>query len=367
MTTVGNTQVAPEPPGLVERARSKANKAGVRLMARWKRPALERARTTAEGILRDTVGTAAVRERLGVPRPVTVGVRESVRMFHRGRRVPSPYLRLAALYVVAVGFVLLVNAVRAAVPALPELAARLAKRFTSEITQAPALLVPVAFAIATAIMLIPLIAALLGWLIAAGLVSFAFMASVRQFRPVVAALDAIRDCGIVYGTVGPQRTEGLRSLALSMSIVRRNLRRAHRVRGTLPRRGDRVKAVRAHVRRVVKCLDAAEAQIDVDGDQALPKLVSLLDQVVDRYAEGRLGALLDEAKLTAYPAGRDWEALRLAILAVVIGVGAVGAGFLALSDPVTTVLIASVGVLGVALLYRKNLTRGIDLLGLWRP
>ncbi|MFC9949974.1 hypothetical protein ACFVIN_05425 [Streptomyces prasinus] len=52
---------------------------------------------------------------------------------------------------------------------------------------------------------------------------------------------------------------------------------------------------------------------------------------------------------------------------MVIGAGAVGAGFLALSDPVTTVLIASVGVLGMAVLYRKNLTLGAGLLGLWRP
>ncbi|WP_162931073.1 nuclear transport factor 2 family protein [Streptomyces sporangiiformans] len=75
---------------------------------------------------------------------------------------------------------------------------------------------------------------------------------------------------------------------------------------SLPRRGGRVKVVRAHVRRVVKCLDAAEARIDVEGNQALPALVVLLDDVADRYADGRLGALLDEEKLTEYSAGRDW-------------------------------------------------------------
>ncbi|WP_327372344.1 hypothetical protein [Streptomyces sp. NBC_01217] len=202
---------------------------------------------------------------------------------------------------------------------------------------------------------------------AVNLVSFAFMGKVRAFRLLVAALDAVRDCGSVYGAAGPKRTEGLRALAVSMSTVRKNLRRAHRVQGSLPRRGSRVKTVRAHVRRVVKCLDAAEGRIDVDGDCALPALVSLLDHIADRYADGRLAALLDEEKLTNYPAGRDWEALRLALLAVVIGAGAVGAGFLALSDPVATIFVASVGVLGVALLYRKNLKQGIGLLDLWRP
>lgn len=117
----------------------------------------------------------------------------------------------------------------------------------------------------------------------------------------------------------------------------------------------------------MKCLDAAEARIDVRGDQALTELVKLLGQVAERYADGRLESLIDKKKLAKYPAGRDWEALRLAFLAVVIAVGAVGAGFLALSEPVTVVLMAAFGVMGVALLYRKNLAKGTNLLGLFRP
>ncbi|MFI6007136.1 hypothetical protein ACIA98_43710 [Streptomyces sp. NPDC051366] len=50
---------------------------------------------------------------------------------------------------------------------------------------------------------------------------------------------------------------------------------------------------------------------------------------------------------------RQGEALCLVCLALVIGIGAVGAGFLDLSDPVATVLIMSVGLLRVALLYPK--------------
>lgn len=141
------TQAAPEPPGLVERARGGADRTRARLMARWRRPALERVRTAANGIRQDTAGTAAVREKLGVPRTVTVGVRESVRAFHRGRHVPSPWQRIAALYAVVVGFVISVNAVRAAVPVLPELVARQAERWSTGVGQAPVLLVPIAFAI----------------------------------------------------------------------------------------------------------------------------------------------------------------------------------------------------------------------------
>ncbi|MEV6594568.1 hypothetical protein [Streptomyces acidicola] len=205
--------------------------------------------------------------------------------------------------------------------------------------------------------LLVLLAVYMGWLIAVGLFSFAFQVKLRAF---VAVLGAVMACGSLYGTVGPQQTDALWGLALYMEGVRKALRRAHRVRGTLPYRGGRRETVRAHARSVVKCLNAAEARIDVDGDEALIALVVLLGQVADRYADGRLGALLDEEKLTDYPAGRDWEALRLAFLAVVIAAGAVGTGFLALSDPATVVLIAGVGVLGVALLYR-NLRNGVEL------
>lgn len=215
----------------------------------------------------------------------------------------------------------------------------------------------------------PLVFGLMALWIVAGMVSCVLGVKLRPFRPVMSVLYAVIECGSVHGAAGQQRTDGLKRHAVYMDVVRSELRRAHRVLGTLPA-GDRRRAVRAHVRRVMKCLNAAEARIDVDGDHALSALVVFLGQVADRYADGRLGALLDEEKLTDYPPGRDWEALRVVLLAVVIAVviavGAVGAGFLVLSCPVTGILIITVGVLGVALLYRKNLAKGMGLLELWR-
>nr|WTB28620.1 hypothetical protein OG781_02710 [Streptomyces sp. NBC_00830] len=38
----------------------------------------------------------------------------------------------------------------------------------------------------------------------------------------------------MYGAAGPQRTEGLWDLAYSMKVVRKELRRAHWVRGACP-------------------------------------------------------------------------------------------------------------------------------------
>ncbi|MFJ4331187.1 hypothetical protein [Streptomyces sp. NPDC088935] len=304
-------------------------------------------------------------EELGVLRPMTAGLRAAVRVYFREREVPSPYKRLGALYVVIVCFVALINAVRAAVPVVPGLLERLAERFTTGIANAPTLFVPIQIGVAAMMVLAALGTALLGWLIVARMFVITFRVELRTFRLAAAALDAVSCCGAVFKTIGPERTDGLRQLALSMDGVRRALRRAHRDRGTLPLRSDRRKEVRAHVRRVVQCLNDAEKQIDVKGDQALPLLVGHLSQIADQYADERLGALLDEDSLRNYQAGQDWEALRLAGLAVVVGIGAVAAGFLALSDPVTVILVFSVGVLGVALLYRKNLPRGLGFLGLW--
>ncbi|MFB6935248.1 hypothetical protein [Streptomyces chartreusis] len=258
------------------------------------------------------------------------------------------------------------NTVRDAVPVLPGVIARLAEQFTTEITHTSALFVPVQIGMAAMFVLVVPAAALLGWLFVARLLAIMFRVELRTFKLAVTALDAVSCCGAVFGTIGPERTDGLRQLALSMQYVRQELRRAHRSRGTLPYRGNRRREVRAHVRRVVKCLEEAEKQVDVEGDDALAKLIDLLSRIANQYADGRLGALLEEKSLTSYQAGRDWEALRLASLAIVIAIGAACTGFLALSDPVTVVLIFSVGVVGVTLLYRKNLKHGLGILELWR-
>ncbi|WP_327411387.1 hypothetical protein OG458_42615 (plasmid) [Streptomyces sp. NBC_01281] len=264
-------------------------------------------------------------------------------------------------------FVGLINVVRAAVPVMPGRSERLADRFTTDLADAPTLFAPIQIAVAAAMMFFALIVALMGWLLVLGGVRIVFRAELRTFQLVAAALAAVRCCGSVFKTTGPERTDGLRDLAICMRGVRKALRRAHRARGTLPLRGDRQKEARAHIRQVVQCLNDAEKQIDATGDQALPQLVDHLSRIADQYADGRLGALLDEESLKNYQPGPDWEALRLACLALVMAIGAAATGFLALSDPVALVVIFSVGVLGVALLYGKNLKHGLSFLSLWRP
>lgn len=289
-------------------------------------------------------------------------------MHIRERETPSPYRRLGALYVVMLCFVVSVNAVSAVAPALPDRFGWLAERFSTEIASSPTLMVPVVVGLAAfMVVVLFLFVPLLGSLILARMLAIVFRTDLRTFRLAAAALIAARRCGAAFGTSGPERTQGLQELAFAMGDVRAALKRCHRDRRTLPRRGGRRKEARAHARRVEQCLNDAERQIDVKGDQALPLLVVYLTQIADQYADGRVGALLDEDSLRDYQAGRDWEALRLAGLAVVVAIGATATGFLALSEPATLVLIISVAVLGVALLYRKNLSRGIGFLELWRP
>ncbi|MFI8265557.1 hypothetical protein [Streptomyces sp. NPDC085665] len=371
MTTVVNTQADAvpsepvEPSELVER-KNWVSRVRAWPGARWRRPAIARARKAARAIRGNTAGAAQTWEKLGVARPVTVGVRESVRAFHRARWVPNPYQRAGALYGISLIFIFTANLARNLVLNRPKWADAGAQ-YTEQLLHTRQFLVPMK-------LLEPLFTLGLLWVIlvacwglVSDLVSFMFGGDVRRFRPVVAVLRAVNRCGGVHGTTGPKRTDALLSLATSMKAVRKELRRVHRVRGTLSFRSSRGKAARAHARSVVKCLEAAEARIDVEGDQALAPLSDLLGCVAERYADGRLRALLDAELLVDYPAGRDWEALRLAVLAVVIAAGAVGAGLLALSDPVTAVLIASVGVVGVTLLYRKDLGKGINFLGLLKP
>nr|WTB28621.1 hypothetical protein OG781_02715 [Streptomyces sp. NBC_00830] len=83
---------------------------------------------------------------------------------------------------------LVVNAVRAAVPVLPGYVTWLAGQLTTSVTQGPTLLVPAQIAMAAVVTLL-----MLGLVLAVGLVSFALLVKVRAFRPVVAALDAVRD------------------------------------------------------------------------------------------------------------------------------------------------------------------------------
>ncbi|MFF3663593.1 hypothetical protein [Streptomyces olivochromogenes] len=364
MATMEDPQTVTEPPGLVERARGGAGRVRARMVAWWRGLAFEQARTTAERIHRTTAEAAAAREKVGVARPVTAEVRRMVRAFHREWGAPTTFRRLGAVYVVATGFVLVVNEVRDALPVLPGLVTSHVERFTTKVAHAPAFFRsgPTrrrsdVFADAAGVWVHSLVdRGGLGLLRVRGEAAPVPAGHIGPLRGHRVRVRAPRS--------RQQRTDGLRRHAVYMDVVRSELRRPHRVRGTLPA-GDRRRAVRAHVRRVIKCLNAAEARIDVDGDHALSALVVLLGQVADRYADGRLGALLDEEKLTDYSPGQDWEP-RVALLAVVFAVGAVGAGFLALSDPVTVILIIGVGVLGVALLYRKNLAKGMGLLELWR-
>ncbi|MFI9031124.1 hypothetical protein [Streptomyces sp. NPDC053560] len=365
MATAEDTQVVGEP--VVRHRQGRFGRLWARTVVRWKRPAFARARKAATKVHADITESAAVWEQLDVAQRVTAGMKASVRAYRRGREVPSPWGRFAALYTVFVVFVWAVNRTRDALPVLPGLVERHVEGYTDGITHGPTLLVPIQVGIGAGI---TCFVGVLIWLVCSAMkdgVRYGLRMEFREFRPVVAALGAVRSCGAVYGTVGPERIRALWWLAVSMQGVRKDLRRAHRAQGHLLFRSDRRKVVRTHVRLVVKCLNEAEAQVDVEGDQALPELVGLLGQVADGYADGRLGALIDEEKLKGYEVGRDWEALRLAFLAVVVAIGAASAGFLALSEPVTVVLMASFGVLGVALVYRKNLGKGTDLLSLWRP
>ncbi|MCX5397903.1 hypothetical protein [Streptomyces sp. NBC_00102] len=106
----------------------------------------------------------------------------------------------------------------------------------------------------------------------------------------------------------------------------------------------------------------AEERLDVDPAAALRELGGLLVTVAERYSDGRVGALLDEAELTDVTPARDREVLRLVAVA---GLTAVGAALLSMSglpEGAMGPAIAAVGLCAVALVYRRRALKMLEIL-----
>ncbi|MFE9296218.1 hypothetical protein [Streptomyces niveus] len=101
---------------------------------------------------------------------------------------------------------------------------------------------------------------------------------------------------------------------------------------------------------MVDVLRLAEAQLDADPKKAASEIARLVMLISARYAEGRVGALLDQGDLEAEPtAFRRFEVVRLSV--VVVGAAGIVLGFPALGLPVQLAVPASVLVVG--LVYRS--------------
>ncbi|MDT0385960.1 hypothetical protein [Streptomyces dubilierae] len=77
---------------------------------------------------------------------------------------------------------------------------------------------------------------------------------------------------------------------------------------------------------MIAALRAAEAEQDINPGPALQKLTEMLVTITERYVEGKVGELLDDAELHNVDPVPRYEPLRVAsIFTVAVGFGAVAA------------------------------------------
>ncbi|MFD5883073.1 hypothetical protein [Streptomyces yangpuensis] len=163
-----------------------------------------------------------------------------------------------------------------------------------------------------------------------------------------------------------------REVSWAVSGAQDHLLVAHRRRGIpLPRR--RRNAVREHARLVVERLRVAEAGLDTDPRGSAREVALLLTTISARYAQGRIGALLDhpvveEEDLTRIERLRRSRGVVRLLVFLTLAVGGVwGVTLLKLPDQAEGVAVISVLVLAAMLTRARVPQRVQDAVGLFAP
>lgn len=193
-----------------------------------------------------------------------------------------------------------------------------------------------------------------GFFVASGLGYFAAIAmnyllwegltgGYRTLRPLLQALAACKE-------EDPETSE----LSAHLVSATKAVRRAYARRNTVPFASHRRKALRRHAALIVSALRAAESRLDLDPPAARAEIARLLHMISERFAEARVGNLLDESDLAGVEPAHNWEPLRLALLAVAAPFVAWLPAVLQLPDG-ARVPAASAGILLVAIsLYGRT-------------
>ncbi|MFF5442856.1 hypothetical protein [Streptomyces achromogenes] len=175
------------------------------------------------------------------------------------------------------------------------------------------------------------------------------------FERVSVWVGLIGQCAdIVRSSVN--RDQHLSSVSLRLPVMR--VRGARIARGTVPIFSRRNGCLKAHAAQVVEALRGTEAELDKDPQKAARELGRLALTISERYALGRLGALLDEEDLK--PPRRMGDALRLSITAVLVAVIVIVSARHGVPEPAAI----AAAVVVVAILYRSATAGGIAGVGL---
>ncbi|MFD5749641.1 hypothetical protein [Streptomyces sp. NPDC127033] len=175
------------------------------------------------------------------------------------------------------------------------------------------------------------------------------------FERVSVWVGLIGQCADIVRSSG-NRDHHLSSISLRLPVMR--VRGARIARGTVPIFSRRNGPLKAHAAQVVEALHGAAAELDKEPKEAARDLGRLALTISERYASGRLGALLDEGDLK--PPRRMGDALRLSITAVLVAVIVIVSARHGVPEPAAI----AAAVVVVAILYQSATAGGIAGVGL---
>ncbi|MCY0928191.1 hypothetical protein OTB20_18720 [Streptomyces sp. H27-H1] len=165
------------------------------------------------------------------------------------------------------------------------------------------------------------------------------------YHPVTLAAQVIVRCAAAKTAQAESRAAATMQLTPAMNRFTRSLLHGPILRGSMPTSSTRFRAAREHARRVVAHLLTAEEETDRAPDQALKKLSAKVLRAGDRYAEGRLGALLDDdlSNVAPIPSRARWVRIG-AVVGLMLGLVFTIAAF-DLPQAVEAYAIAGVGAI----------------------
>ncbi|MFG3257926.1 hypothetical protein [Streptomyces sp. NPDC048172] len=181
---------------------------------------------------------------------------------------------------------------------------------------------------------------------------------VSRALPVLVFARAVEACAEAHRVGGERHLKARRKVGDQMQGVARTLARAHWKRGAVSMRSHRRAELKRHAGRVVAVLRRAEARLDSEPHAALRELGELLLTVAERYADGRVGALLDEEELRDVEPVRSYELVRLALAVLLIGGGGAGIALLGLPSVVQPYALSAWGLLVLLFVYGRGVRPG---------
>lgn len=187
-------------------------------------------------------------------------------------------------------------------------------------------------------------------------------------RPVAVLIDCLARVGSArryYQTVTQTRST-LYVPRVDLAGAERVVWSAWKVRHD-PVRGALRRDYRKHAAEVVGVIRRLEARQNIDDNtgQVFEEMARVLVTIAERYASGNTLALLDRADVEGVEPAVDREWVRLVILGVAMTGAAITAGLTELSAAASTQIVAVVGAVAWALLYRDRLSPG-DVLDVMR-